>query len=166
MKRSTTTPTAAPLRNGFTFLEMAIALMLIALISSTAFVSVSNSMDRARVDRGMSRLSFQLQQARSYALAHNRSVYVDLDADTHILTVWIDANRDDVRDDGEEETHVLVPTDSVTLTTSWTSGVFNAYGQFLGTEDSRTVESQKTAFQSGSKSETLVIRGSGTLQRS
>lgn len=152
-------------RNGFTLLEIMVALGILSMLLGYSFLSVRGSFTRARVERGASRLSFQLQQAKSAALSNNQTVEVSLDTGSNEFSFWVDANRDGVRDAGEVETVLLVDPGPVSMTSTWTSAMFNSYGQFLSRSDQRTITSQRTVFVSDGHKQTVTIRGSGSIRR-
>jgi prepilin-type N-terminal cleavage/methylation domain-containing protein len=152
-------------REGFTLVEMGIAVLVFAVLVGYAAPLVLNSIQYGRVERVASRLSFQLQQARSYALANNQSVFLEVDADTLELNTWVDTDRDGVRDSGEEKEVDLGDAEVVDMTSTWTAALFNAHGQFLTAEDQRNISTETCSFSSGSKLQTLTIRGSGAVIR-
>jgi len=152
-------------RQGFSLVEVAMAVMIFSLMVGYAVPSVMTSMTNGRLERGSSRLSFQLQQARSFALSNNQSVFLGLDTSTNELTVWMDADRDGSRDSGEEEVIEVGDPSTVSITSSWTSALFNSHGQFLTSQNQRTVSTETVTFTSSSKSKTLTIRGSGSVTR-
>lgn len=146
-------------------LEIMIALAILSVLLGYTFMSVRGAMISGRVERGASRLAFQLQQAKSVALSNNQTVEVELDTGTNEYTVWVDGDRDGTRDAGEVETVELVDPGDAQLTSTWSSAMFNSYGQFLTSASQRTISSQKTVFSSGAASQTVTIRGSGSISR-
>lgn len=158
-------------REGFTLVEMAVALSLLGVLLGYALPTTMRSISHGRVERGASRMSFLLQEARSAALANNQAVEIEVDTDTNVLTVWRDEDRDGDRDPGEVTSSELVDPNTVQVKTGWSSGAgfYNALGHFF-TSDSTTVReitSHTCTFTSrdGNHKQTLTLRGSGSVIR-
>lgn len=153
--------------NGFTLVEIMITVLLVMIVGGFSLLSVQRIMPNIRTDRASSRLAFQLQLARSEAIANNQTVFITLNPSTNRLVVWVDANRDGIRDAGEVTEVVLAEPHLVSLTSEWESGMFNAFGQFItvpGQREMKTVTTEVQA-QGGRKSIELTLRGSGAITK-
>jgi Tfp pilus assembly protein FimT len=153
--------------HGFTLLEIMIVLFLIMIIGGFSLLSVRNIMPGMRVDRASSRLAFQLQLARSEAIANNQTVFINLNPQSNQFSVWVDTNRNEVRDPGEVSEVLLAEPRLVSLQTDWEDGMFNAFGQFITVPGQREMRTVSTLFQGrgGNKSIELTLRGSGAITK-
>lgn len=153
---------------GFTLVEILITVLLLGFLGSWSLLSARNMLPRMRVEQASSRLAFQLQLARSEAIAQNQIVYVNLDSDENTLQVWADTNRDEEQDDDEWFEVLLEDPALVTLQSTWSTGAFNAYGQFITTPGQREMKTVTTTIRpagAGDKVIELTLRGSGAITK-
>ena len=151
---------------GFTLVEIIITVFLIGIVGSVAVTSAVNILPRMRIDRASSRLAFQLQQARSEAIARNQNIFINLDSTANTLTIWVDRNRDGERDADEVRVILLEDPALVQIDTNLTQGLFNAYGQFLTTPGQRHTDTQVVQISpvgSATPFRDLTLRGSGAI---
>jgi prepilin-type N-terminal cleavage/methylation domain-containing protein len=153
--------------SGFSIVEIMVVMVILGILGSGALMSARNMFPRMRVDRASSRLAYQLQLARSEAIANNQTVYVDLDADNNLLTVSTDLNRNGTEDDDEVEEILLEETSLIRVQSDWTTGAFNAYGQFITTPGQREIRTVRTQISAvgGTQMVELTLRGSGAITK-
>jgi len=161
------TAAARHTRAGFTLIEIIITMALMAIVGAIGVTSAVKIIPGMRMDRASSRLAFQLQLARSEAIANNQNIFIDLNSTANTLTIWADTNRDGVRDAGEVSTILLEDPRLVTIQTTLTAGLFNAYGQFITTPGQRRMETTVVRISPvGSlRSVDLTLRGSGAITK-
>ncbi len=148
-------------------LEIILTVFILSILGSVTVVSSRNILTRMRMDRASSRLAFQLQQARSEAIANNQTVFVALDTTQNVLEVWVDRNRDGIRD-ADELTRVRLETPgNVVIDSDWATGAFNAYGQFITTPGQREMKTVRTRMrvQGMDRKVELILRGSGAVTK-
>lgn len=152
---------------GFTLVEIMITMALVSILGGISWMSARELMSRMRVDRVSSRLAFQLQQVRAEAIANNQTVFVRLKEDENVLRIWVDGNRDGVRDTGEISEVALGEAGTVDMDSDWETGAFNAYGQFITTPGQREMRTVRTVITTPGvdKSIELTIRGSGAITK-
>jgi len=160
-KRKFTSP------SGFTLVEILLTVGIMGILGTTAILSAQRILPGMRADRASSRMAFQLQLARSEAIANSQTVFVSFSPDANQLTVWVDRNRDGVRTDDEVTTVDLGRPGLVEIESDWEEGMFNAFGQFVTTPGQREMRTVGTRFHgggSGRKVE-LILRGSGAITK-
>lgn len=145
-----------------------VVVMLLAVLGTFSVMSARNIFPRMRVDRASSRLAFQLQLARSEAIATNRAVWVSLDPNTHRLHTWVGERNESGNIVEREISDVTIaPPGEVSVQTSWTDGLFNAYGQFITVPGQRVMQTETTTISEpgGRHSIQLTVRGSGAITK-
>ena len=154
-------------RRGFTLIEILIVVVIIGIVGSMGFLSVRSMLSRMRVEQASSRLAFQLQLSRSEAIAVNQMARISLDMSTNQFQSWIDKDRDGTRDADEITTVELAHPNLVNIRSEWTSGMFNAFGQFILTPGQREIKTVTTRFEPdyGSYQVELILRGSGAITK-
>ncbi|MCC5843795.1 MAG: GspH/FimT family protein [Verrucomicrobia bacterium] len=142
-------------------------IFIMSIVGSVTVVSSRNILTRMRMDRASSRLAFQLQQARSEAIANNQTIFVALDTAENLLEVWVDRNRDGKRDADELTRVRLEAPGNVSIESDWTTGAFNAYGQFITTPGQREMKTVRTRMRvpGVDREVELTLRGSGAVTK-
>jgi prepilin-type N-terminal cleavage/methylation domain-containing protein len=84
-------------RRGFTMIELAITLVVLAIMTGMAITGVGAAMQRARVDRAASVVAADMEQAFSIAGRLRRPVRIYFDEDTHSYQVVDALNTSTVR---------------------------------------------------------------------
>lgn len=153
--------------SGFTIVEILIVVFVIGLMSGFGMLSIQRILPQMRTEKASSRLAFQLQLSRSEAIATNQMIWVGLDTDSNEFSSWIDRDGDATRDADELSTVELAEPDLVDISSEWTSGLFNAFGQFILTPGQREIRTVSTTFSSGGGQfqEELILRGSGAITK-
>jgi prepilin-type N-terminal cleavage/methylation domain-containing protein len=155
------------LQSGFTLIEIMIVIVILSLLTGYGLMSFRRVLPHMRADKASSRLSFQLQLARSEAIAVNQMAQVSLDPTTNTFESWIDLNRDGTEDPEESTSVLLIEPNLVQINTDWESGMFNAFGQFILTPGQREIRTVTTTFApAGSDYRVeLTLRGSGAITK-
>jgi len=158
---------AQTLRAGFTLIEIMVTVIILSIVGAVSVTSAVNILPGMRMDRASSRLAFQLQLARSEAIARNQNIFITLDSVNNTLTVWSDENRDGERDEGEVSVVILEDPTQVQISTDLTQGLFNAYGQFITTPGQRRMETTVIRISPVGSTRTvdLTLRGSGAITK-
>lgn len=154
-------------RRGFTLVEIVVAVLLLGVLSGYSFMAARNILDRAQVDRASSRLAFQLQQARSEAVATNRNMFVRIDQEDNQFISWSSDEGDQTEVPDSALIVEIGDKSRVDIRSAWTNGLFNAYGQFITTPGQREMRTVSTRFSTadGSKTIELILRGSGAVTK-
>lgn len=154
-------------QSGFTLIEIMMVVMILGILGGYGVMSLKEILPKMRADQASSRLSFQLQLARSEAIAVNQMAWITLNPTTNVFTSWIDANRDGNRDAAEVTEVLLIEPDLVNIRTDWESGLFNSFGQFILTPGQREIKTVSTFFipTGGRDQIELTLRVSGAITK-
>lgn len=154
-------------RLGYSLVELMIVISIIAVMSGYGMLSFQRILPHIRTDKASSRLAFQLQLARSEAIAVNQMVYVELNPSTNIFSTWMDLNRNGSKDVEEIKEVLLIEPALVKIRSDWENGMFNAFGQFILTPGQREIKTVSTFFSAvgNDASIELTLRGSGAVTK-
>lgn len=144
-----------------------VVILIILIMSGMGVLSIRGILPGMRAERASSRLAYQLQLARSEAIAGNLMAQVTLDVNTNVYECWLDANRNASREDDEVTSIQLADPNQVSLRSGWNTGMFNAFGQFILTPGQREIRTVTTNFytEDGAPHSELILRGSGAITK-
>ena len=146
---------------GFTVLEMAIVVALIALVSLMTAPGVLRRLPEYRLNAAEENLLLHLRAARLSALVEGRPVIFESRSDPTSYVVWVDRNVDGVMQSGEERLYTLPTSGKTPFAMSEPAGLFRPNGTFtaLASVSSGMYTNQST------RSLTLTVNSTGTTQR-
>jgi prepilin-type N-terminal cleavage/methylation domain-containing protein len=116
--------------NGFTLVELMVAVAIIAVITLSAAASIIRRMPDIRLTRAVDQVSTDLRLARMRAASLNAPVQISFNNDADTYTVWADKNRNQSKDAGEVETFSLDVAPNQNMWAYPTTGTFQPDGTF------------------------------------
>lgn len=118
------------MKRGFTFLELLIVLLLIAIVAALSLPGIVRRLPLQRRNAAVTRLEAELKAARVLAITESGSAEVEIDSGLRTLTVSIDRNGNHTNEASEVSIVCFAASPDVTINTTATRGAFNSRGMF------------------------------------
>ena len=131
--QSTTQPANRRLRNGYTLMELMIAVGIVGVTAMVATPGILKRMPFQRLNRASWQVCMDLQRAKMQAVSENTTVRVTFDNGNETYVIWVDSDRDGAIDTGEQTTRSLRDIRGADLYAYPTVGTFQPRGTMEST---------------------------------
>jgi type IV fimbrial biogenesis protein FimT len=88
-------------KKGFTFIEIAVALAILAIISAISLPSFFSWLPRQKLQTSVRQIYDDMNMAKSRAVRANSDIGIAFDSNNETYRVFIDANGDQILDGGD-----------------------------------------------------------------